>query len=480
MPLSAVSGAGAKAAGDAKAVDDPRAAPASVLVCGMMRSGSTLLCDLLSLPSRSYVMSEPMIFSGWDTARYEEIRAAAARLQVELPALPDEAMRAGTLPPQFFREQVEPALAALDLWGMKEVMLDTWRPLVAYRDFDHLLVPVRDLRDVALSAIDLVRGAYLAFPGGRRMRDEAWLVTRLAHDAHEIGQLTERPHRLIRYEDLTTRQEVRERLAEDLGLTRLGATNASRETTTGGRRRREVEKHGRAPSPLAVARHRREPAGPARALADYAWRLSPGYSERFGYDIPEPLATPWPARMACGPSGHPAPWPLVQDGGWLGPRGLDPWFARRRARILASANIAPGTRVMDLGCVLPALRFMLARGCTYLGVDLTGEAPLIVQANWLEGELPALGETSLITALGALEFVPRPADFLQALRRADKPIMLTYHARDDTGQVPREELGWQNHLTRAELLSLFSQCGLRPQVLWRFDDYQSLFRLTPE
>jgi hypothetical protein len=103
-----------------------------------------------------------------------------------------------------------------------------------------------------------------------------------------------------------------------------------------------------------------------------------------------------------------------------------------------------------------------------------------VQANWLEGELPALGETSLITALGALEFVPRPADFLQALRRTGKPIMLTYHARDDTGQTLREELGWQNHLTRAELLSLFERCGLRPQVLWRFDGYQSLFRLTPE
>ncbi|MHC4410310.1 MAG: class I SAM-dependent methyltransferase [Planctomycetota bacterium] len=215
-------------------------------------------------------------------------------------------------------------------------------------------------------------------------------------------------------------------------------------------------------------------------MADYALRLSPGYSERFGYGIPAPLAIPWPARMARGPSGHPAPWPLVQDGNWLGPRGLDPWFARRRARVLASANIAQGTRVMDVGCVLPALRFMLARGCTYLGVDLTGDAPSIVRANWPEGELPALGETSLITVLGALEFVSRPTDLMGALNQTGRPIMLTYHARDDTGQVLREELGWQNHLTRAELLSLFEQCGLRPQVLWRFDGYQSLFRLTPE
>jgi hypothetical protein len=295
MNLSAIPG------DDAKTVDDARAVPASVLVCGMMRSGSTLLCDLLSLPGRSYVMSEPMIFSGWDTVRYEEIRAAATRLQVELPALPDEAARAGAPPLQFFREQVEPALAALDLWGMKEVMLDTWRPLVAYRDFDHLLVPVRDLRDVALSAIDLVRGAYLAFPGGRRMRDEAWLVTRLAHDAHEIGQLTERRHRLIRYEDLTTRQEVRERLADELGLGQLGTSNVSRETTTGGQRRREVESMGTPPH-----RWRLHGIAASRRARPVLWPTTPGACRRViasASGMTSRSPSPYPGRRAW-PAAH--------------------------------------------------------------------------------------------------------------------------------------------------------------------------------
>jgi hypothetical protein len=454
-------------------------APTSVLICGMIRSGSTLLCDLLSLPGRAYVMSEPMLFNGWDAQRYEEIRAAASSLEIALPPLPDEARRATLTPARFFSEKVEPALAGLNLWGLKEVMLRDWRALIAHHDFDHLLVLVRDLRDIALSAVDLVRGAGLAFPGGRRIRDEAWLVTRLAHDTHEIAQLTLQPHRLIRYEDLTTKEAARKDLARNLGLPSLGETSASRTTTTRGRRRREVEKHGDAPSDATVARHTHEPVGPARALADYVWRLAPAYSECFDYEVPEPFSLCWSTRMASMNDAHPAPWPLMEDGDWTGPRGLDPWFARRRARALAAANIAPGTRVMDIGCVLPVLAFMLPRDTTYLGVDLTGEPPLMTRADWMTGELPEIGETSLITVLGALEFVPRPAALLQALRDKGRPIMLTYHARDDTGATPREELGWQNHLSRAELVEVFGRCRLRPQVLWRFDGYQSFFRLTP-
>ena len=68
----------------------------------------------------------------------------------------------------------------------------------------------------------------------------------------------------------------------------------------------------------------------------------------------------------------------------------------------------------------------------------------------------------------------------QRRRLADDARDRDHDARDDTGAIPREELGWQNHLTRAELVEVFQRCRLRPQVLWRFDGYQSFFRLTPE
>jgi hypothetical protein len=154
------------------------------------------------------------------------------------------------------------------------------------------------------------------------------------------------------------------------------------------------------------------------------------------------------------------------------------WNAQRYEEIRAAGD--------RLRIALPPLLDDAARavtsphGSTYLGVDLTGEPPLMARADWIAGELPEIGETSLITVLGALEFVPRPAELLQALRDKGRPTMLTYHARDDTGAIPREELGWQSHLTRAELVEVFQRCRLRPQVLWRFDGYQSFFRLTPE
>lgn len=441
------------------------------VVYGMMRSGTTLVCDLLTVPGTSLIFNEPMLMEDWPAAKVVEMHAVAKAFGLAVEDRPPAKEAFGTLA-AYFDRALGPELAKLNNWGVKEVHFHYWRELLDRYQPDKLVLCVRDIRDIALSALDLVHGSLLAFPGGKRMRDEAWLVARLRHDVREMLALRSRPHILVRYEDLTRQVESQNRLAEYVGLEALGTGTVSRETAAGASRRRELEKHGRTISARSVGRHEAEGAGPARALANYIWRVLPEYSEAFGYPVP-------PTRTVVETDENGISWPEVQNWRWSGPRAFDPAFARRRARLVAARNIEKGTNVLDVGCTVPALKFLLPPGCTYLGVDEVARPPMIAAAKWQEGVLTQAPAAGLIAVLGSLEFVADVPRFLKALKAHGKPTLLTYHATDDTSGLDRALYGWQSHLSRGGLMQKFTEAGFEVQSRWAFDGYQSLFGLKP-
>ncbi|NKB49458.1 MAG: hypothetical protein GKS02_08850 [Alphaproteobacteria bacterium] len=441
------------------------------VVYGVMRSGTTLVCDLLTVPERSLIFNEPMILEGWPDAKVKEMHAVAKAFGLGVEDQPPTRETYGSFA-GYFEQAMGAELAALDNWGVKEVHFNYWRALLDQYQPDRLVICVRDLRDIALSALDLVRGSLLAFPGGQRLRDEAWLVARLRHDVREILALRQRPHFLASYEDLTQRLETQDDLAAYVGLTALGSGTVNRKTAAGASRQRELDKHGAAISSRSVGRHGTEDAGPALALANYIWQALPEYSQAFGYPIPE-------ASKQEMSDETPIPWQAVQDWRWPGPDGFDPAFARRRARSVAARNIGEGTFVLGVGCTLPVLKFMLPPGCSYLGVDTVARPPMVAAAIWMVGDLPDAPDADLITVLGSLEHVADVPRFLNAVKDRNTPMLLTYHASNDTQGLDRMRFGWQNHFSRDDLEGLFSEVGFQVNSLWAFDGHQSLFRLRP-
>jgi hypothetical protein len=127
-------------------------------------------------------------------------------------------MRATTV----FPRRDLPALGTLDWWGVKYVDLHgigRFPPLPPKR----LILCVRDIRDVAISAIELVERMALGFDDRKHLRDEAWVFSRLAYTVHELMGLRRHAHLVVRYEDLAARPDAtKEELRAYMEMDALG------------------------------------------------------------------------------------------------------------------------------------------------------------------------------------------------------------------------------------------------------------------
>jgi hypothetical protein len=450
-----------------------------VAVMGPMRSGTTLVADLLTVRGRSLILSEPNLLGAWHPTATGMIHRLVTEFGIEAPPPPVDKPPARIF--QYFDRSILPELQGLDFWGVKYVDLFGWPQLFQRYRPRKLILCVRDLREIALSAIELTQRMVLGFPGGAHMRDEAWVLTRIAHSVHELLALRRLPHFVLRYEDLVEDPKTQERLADYVGLDELGTERLNLTIERDSRHAWETDKHGSGVTNKALGRFDREPPGPVRNLAERVWRLLGEYSVAFDYEVAEPKARiqghdfSAPAR----PGRNPIPYLKGEDWDWRGPRQLEPSFARRRARHLASLNIPSNAILLDLSGGLGSMITELPASSRLIHADVVERTPQTVAADLLQGELPPKGSATHILALEILEHVERPGRFLRALRSYNLPVLLSYHATDDTAGIDRAALGWRSHLSRAQLLRGLAAVGFRVTSKWAFDGWQSFLKLRP-
>ncbi|MFZ5792709.1 MAG: sulfotransferase [Pseudomonadota bacterium] len=455
--------------------------PMGVMVFGLARSGTTLVSDLLTVPGRSVVISEPEIFKHWSRKTAERVHRLARLVGLDVGEEPPAAQAYGNSYARYFQEALLPELAKLDLWGIKNVDFSGWRQLFAAYPPKKLILCVRDLRDTAISGIDRICRLAITFRGTPYLRDEAWVLAGLAFSVRELMQMRKLPHLLVRYEDLATDPDMRRRIADYVGLDRLQEDRLNLKAAEM-RRAWEVEKHRGTIGAASVGRFAAEPPGPVKALAERLWRLLPEYSEAFGYEMPPADPSLANHDFALAPSvGAPTLRYLdTETWDWNGPRQFEPSFAQRRARIAAAGLVPPGAKVLELCSGAPGLARMLPAGAELIHADAVARAPEFRVAALQEGALPSLAGADLLVMLGQLEHVRDAAGMLAKLARTGLPLILGYHAADDTAGLDRRALGWTSHLARADLERTFAAAGYAAEARWAFDGRQSLFRLVPK
>lgn len=465
--------------GAARKTRPPAASRMDIAVMGLMRSGSTLLSDLLTIRGECLILSEPNILGRWSPTVVDRIHKLAANFGLDpgpTPPVETEWPSYGA----YFDKVLLPQLRRLPRWGTKYVDLVDWRPtLTRYRP-KHLILTVRDIRDVAISAIDRIARLRLAFYGRRYMRDDAWVMSNLAFNVHEVMAMQREPHLLVRYEDMASDPAMRQRVADFVGFERLSDKRENLEA--GGMARQwELRKHGEGISTRSVGRYREEPWGPVKALADRLWRLLPEYSEAFGYEMPPPEA--WIRGhdfSRAADAGNPIVYRRSETRDWTGPAQLEPVFALRRARAFIAERLPADARILELGCGTPALQSLLAKGAQHLPADVAARSETYRVSRLDKLEFPEASDATHILAFGILELLgPELPALLRQLRLYDRPVIATYHAAEDTADLDRTAYGWVNHLTRAELAAACRAAGFRFEARWARFGRQSFIHLRP-
>jgi len=451
-----------------------------VAVYGLIRSGTTLVSDLLTVRGRSLIISEPDLFVPWDERTVLRIHNTARQFGLPIREAPPRQAEYGTFS-RYFEHELLPQLIRLEAWGIKQVQFLFWRELFQIVQPRHLILCLRDLREVTLSAFDLIGRMGLVFGTKQMLRDEAWVMTRLCHDVYELAAMTALPHFRLRYEDLATDKKMQRKLAEYVSLDALGTERLNLDGEPDSRSTWEQSKHENRVSASSLGRFLQEPGGPAKSIAERVWAILPGYSKHFGYAQPDSnLCAPAHSLATPNESGsNPVSQALM---GWSAerPPEFEASFARRHARVAAARKIPPGSVVLDLGSIVPALQFMLPAGCRYIGSDVGQRFNGCLVADYNKGELPPGEGNMIVTVLGLLEHIEDVYGFIKNLRSYNSPILLTYHVSDDTQDIDRSKHGWKNNLSRENLSTLITEAGFRFTAEWAFDGKQSLLTLSPQ
>jgi len=463
---------------------DDRGAPLpgrrmDIAIMGPMRSGSTLLSDLLTIRGECLILSEPNILGRWSPTVVERMHRLAANFGLDPGPAPPREQDWPTYG-AYFDKVMLPQLERLPRWGAKYVDLVDWRPTISRYRPKRLILTVRDIRDVTISSIDRIARLKLAFYGRRYMRDEAWVLAHLAFTVHELMALRELPHLLVRYEDMASDPGMRQRVADFVGFERLSERRENLEAS-GMIRQWELAKHGEGLSTRSVGRYREEPRGPVRALAERVWKLLPEYSEVFGYEMPPPETWIRGHDFSRAPgAANPIVYRRAEQPDWKGPAQFEPSFALRAARRFIAPRLPKGAVVAELGCGTPALMPLLPEGVTLLPVDVAQRAENYRVARLDLLRFPKLPAATHLLVLGWLELLtPDLPRLLRLLRRYDRPMLVSYHATDDSVAIDRAAHGWVNHLDRKALVAACRAAGFRVTASWAPGGPQSFLYLRP-
>lgn len=154
--------------------------------------------------------------------------------------------------------------------------------------------------------------------------------------------------------------------------------------------------------------------------------------------------------------------------------------ADRRAQ-LAAQFIPCGARVLDLGAGGgETLRDLMPFGCGYQSGELAhGKGSLIHTLTGQEFPTRAATESDIVVMLGVVERVADLDGLFTHLRFCKQDVILSYCPIDLVGTEARAARGFANHLSYAELVTLFDQYGFRIECTAPVSDDEMLMRLTP-
>lgn len=404
-----------------------------IVLYGIMRSGTTLISDLLSIKNESIIFHEPDILQ----TIYQQDFAENNEYNKILKVLKESGLDTGLLPiwnkndyptfVQYFDAILYPFLSDFNIKGAKIIDFNDWKGFLAAFRPEKILLTVRDIRDVVLSAIDL------ALTINNLVVDEYWIEIKVLESCRQLIAMSKLPCMAVRYEDLCTNPDVPRKIASFFQMQSLGTEriNIDRLMTF---RKYEIEKHGRAVSSKSVNRHEKEPFGFVLSLAETIWRRCPEYSENFQYKAPDP---PCKGELSLG-------------------------LSRRNARKAALDYIKEGDIIMDLSCGTMSLEPMLPKNCEYIPCDTItrGKRKDIQICNPNENIYPDFRQGSRIVALNLLEYVKDPSGFLKRIREAGIPLICSYHPPEHIELDRRIEIGWRNHMTFEKLIALAKDMGL--------------------
>lgn len=195
---------------------------AHVFIAAMARSGSTLLCDLMTVPRQRFCIVEPWFVLG--------VRGDSLAEQFERNAgLPKKQFEAETRHRSHarflerYRSVLAPSLSRLERWGVKEVRPELHQPTIDTINPRRIVVLVREISSV-ISSLQIKNRRN----GISDEQSLAWIQNYIPIAAETLIAVADRSDSLVvRYEDFIGSPDTRASLAKSIDWPLDGTPNAS-------------------------------------------------------------------------------------------------------------------------------------------------------------------------------------------------------------------------------------------------------------
>jgi hypothetical protein len=155
---------------------------------------------------------------------------------------------------------------------------------------------------------------------------------------------------------------------------------------------------------------------------------------------------------------------------WSNPASHRPEWKTRAE--LAAKLIAPGSRVLDLGCGKMRLGELLPDGCTYVPADLEPLSPGVQRVDLNRGEFPD-DYYDYVVLLGVLGYLHEPVAVLRRAREHADRLIVSYKVakkRDRETQRRRRRDGYFNDFDDRALADVFAQTGWEVESAQAYSD----------
>lgn len=156
---------------------------------------------------------------------------------------------------------------------------------------------------------------------------------------------------------------------------------------------------------------------------------------------------------------------------------LPEWDGRNR---VIAELVPPHATVIEFGAGRQTLRTLLPPGCKYIAVDIVQRDSDTIVCDLNTHALPQLPAADIAVFSGVLEYLHDVPHVLTHSTKFCRTVIVSYVTAQDTGffsRLERSRDGWFNHYSLAELLDLFSRCGLQLDREARWQNTH-IFRLS--